>query len=105
MLKSELSVIDKNVSQLMKAHFKETFDLLSTIRGVGITTISTLAAKVPELGWFSRREVSALVGVAPFNRDSRRMRGKRANWGGRGNTRTVLYMAALSATRFTPVIR
>lgn len=105
MLKSELSMIDKKVNQLMKVHFKETFDLLNTIRGVGVATISTLAAEVPELGRLSRREVSALVGVAPFNRDSGRMRGRRSIWGGRAGARTVLYMAALSATRFNPVIQ
>jgi transposase len=64
-----------------------------------------LIAEVPELGRLSRREISALIGVAPVNRDSGTMRGKRTIFGGRGSVRRVLYMAALVAARFNPVIK
>ena len=62
-------------------------------------------ADLPELGKLDRQEIAALVGVAPFNRDSGQMRGKRTIWGGRSHIRTVLYMASLVASRSNPVIR
>ena len=65
----------------------------------------TLLANLPELGTLDRRQIAALVGVAPFNRDSGAMRGKRHVWGGRSRVRAVLYMGTLAATRFNPVIR
>ena len=65
----------------------------------------TLLAELPELGTLSHRRLSALVGVAPFNRDSGALRGKRAVWGGRAHVRASLYMGALVATRFNPAIR
>ena len=64
-----------------------------------------LLAQLPELGTLNRRQVAALVGVAPFNRDSGATRGKRTVWGGRARVRAVLYMATLAASRFNPVIR
>ena len=65
----------------------------------------TLLSDLPELGTLNRAEIAALVGVAPFNRDSDTMRGKRKVWGGRAQVRAALYMAALVATRFNPVLR
>ena len=65
----------------------------------------TLLAYLPELGTLNRRQIAALVGVAPFNRDSGTLRGKRTVWGGRARVRTALYMGALVASRFNPVIR
>ena len=62
-------------------------------------------AELPELGTVNRKPIAALVGVAPFNRDSGRLRGRRAIWGGRAPVRTALYMATLVATRWNPVIR
>jgi transposase len=79
--------------------------LLDSVKGVGKATISTLLAEVPELGKLSGREVSALVGVAPINRDSGTMRGKRSIFGGRPDVRRVLFMAALVASRHNPVIK
>lgn len=79
--------------------------LLDSVKGVGKTTLSTLIAEVPELGKLSRREIAALVGVAPINRDSGLMRGRRIIFGGRGSVRHVLYMAALVASRHNPVIK
>jgi len=80
-------------------------DLLQSVPGVGRVLSLTLLAELPELGQLSRREIAALVGVAPLNRDSGRRRGKRLVWGGRAPVRAVLYMSALAATRANPVIR
>ena len=79
--------------------------MLDDVKGVGSATVSTLLAEVPELGELNGREVSALVGVAPINRDSGTMRGKRTIFGGRPNVRKVLFMAALVASRHNPVIK
>jgi transposase len=80
-------------------------DLLCTVPGVGPATAATLVAELPELGRLNRRQVAALVGVAPFNRDSGTLRGHRAVAGGRRAVRTALYMAAVVAMRFNPLIR
>lgn len=79
--------------------------LMMSIPGVGRVTATTLLAALPELGQLSRREISALVGVCPFNRDSGGHRGRRVIWGGRASVRTVLYMAALAASRHNPMIK
>jgi len=79
--------------------------LLRTAPGVGAVLSATLVAGLPELGALNRKRIAALVGVAPFNRDSGKYRGKRCIWGGRGSIRAVLYMATLAATRFNPAIR
>ncbi len=87
------------------SHFKELAKRLSSIKGVGTMTAAALLAEVPEQGNLSRREISALVGMVPVNRDSGTMRGRRTIFGGRAGVRTALYMAALVATRFNPVIK
>lgn len=79
--------------------------LLRSVPGVGPVLSRTLLAELPELGRLSNNEISKLVGVAPLNRDSGRFRGTRRIWGGRASVRSVLYMAAFSATRWNPVIR
>jgi transposase len=79
--------------------------LLRSVPGVGQVTTLTLLANLPELGQLSRHEIAALVGVAPLNRDSGSMRGKRMVWGGRAPVRAVLYMAALVGLKHNPVIR
>jgi transposase len=89
----------------IQTHFADLSTLLNSVKGVGPATIATLIAEVPELGKLSRREISALIGVAPINRDSGRMRGTRTIFGGRGSVRNVLYMAALVAARHNPVIK
>lgn len=78
---------------------------LQSIPGIGPTASATLLAELPELGRLSRREIAALVGVAPFNRDSGTWRGQRRIAGGRAAVRAVLYMATVAATRANPVIR
>jgi len=79
--------------------------LLRSVPGVGPGTSRTLLLDLPELGKLNRKQIAALVGVAPFNRDSGTLRGRRAIWGGRASVRSMLYMAAVTATRCNPVIR
>jgi transposase len=78
--------------------------ILQSTPGVGPVTARTLLAELPELGQLDRKKIAALVGVAPMNRDSGPRRGKRRIRGGRASVRSVLYMAALTATRFNPTI-
>ncbi|EIS8441831.1 IS110 family transposase [Salmonella enterica] len=104
-LEVELARIDTDMNGHIQSHFKELAERLSSIKGVGAMTIAALLAEVPELGSLSRRAISALVGVAPINRDSGTMRGRRTIFGGRAGVRAALYMAALVATRFNPVIK
>jgi len=116
-LKSVRTVIEQ-LGKLIRKIEKELADLvesdsqlqcrsctLQTTPGVGAVTATTLVAELPELGRLSRGQISALVGVAPFNRDSGKFHGRRAIWGGRAQVRSVLYMATLTARRVNPVIR
>jgi transposase len=104
-LDRELARVDKEMQAFVSECHAELVALLGDVKGVGQVTISTLLAEVPELGKLKGREVSALVGVAPLNRDSGQMRGKRMIFGGRSTVRRVLYMAALVAARHNPVIK
>ena len=85
--------------------WQEKIDLLKGVPGIGDQTARCLVAQLPELGSCSRQQIAALVGVAPINRDSGTMRGRRTTGGGRANVRTALYMATLVATQHNPVIR
>ena len=80
-------------------------DLLMSVPGVGQVVTLTLLAQLPELGQVSGKQLSALVGLAPFNRDSGKARGRRSIWGGRAEVRTKLYMAAVTGIRVNPVLR
>lgn len=106
-LKKALAKLDKQISDLIKGSpvWREKDAILQSFKGVGSVTSSSLLAAVPELGSINAKKISALVGLAPFNRDSGLLRGKRAVWGGRKNVRCVLYMGAMSAIRFNPVIK
>ena len=106
-LEQELSDLDKGLRQTLRQSpvWREKDDLLRTVPGVGEQLSLTLLANLPELGTLNRREIAALVGVAPYNRDSGALRGKRAVWGGRSRVRAVLYMGALVASRHNPAIR
>ena len=104
-LTKELARIEEGMAEYIQSKFPDLSDLLNSAKGIGKTTSSTLIAEVPELGKLSRREISALVGVAPINRDSGVMRGRRMIFGGRSSVRHVLYMAALVASRYNPVIK
>jgi transposase len=105
-LESELHALNENISRFIQEspiwHGKA--ELLLSVPGVGRVTTSTLLAELPELGALNRQQIAALVGVAPFNRDSGPRRGKRRIFGGRAGVRRVLYMAALVASRTNPVI-
>jgi transposase len=85
--------------------WREKEDLLRSVPGIGPVSARTMLAELPELGSLNRKEIAALVGVAPLNRDSGTMKGTRTCWGGRAHVRQVLYMAAVSAVRCNPVIR
>ena len=78
---------------------------MRSVPGIGDQISLALMAYLPELGTLNRRQIATLVGVAPFNRDSGTLRGKRTVWGGRAGVRTALYMGAMVASRFNPVIR
>ncbi len=106
-LEKELSRTDRDLDETIESSptFKENEALLRSVPGVGPVLCRTLLAELPELGSLSPRELSALVGVAPLNRDSGTLRGRRSVWGGRGRVREALYMGALIASRHNPTIR
>ena len=99
--------MDKDLRQTLHQSpvWREKDDPLRSVPGVGEEISLTLLAYLPELGTLDRRQIAALVGVAPFNRDSGTLRGKRSVWGGRARVRAVLYMGALVASRSNPIIR
>jgi transposase len=106
--------LDKQIQQLEEAigklvqsdqELSTKATLLETVPGVGPVTVTSLLVDLPELGHLNRQQIAALVGVAPFNRDSGKWHGRRAIWGGRSAVRSVLYMAALTARRSNPIIR
>jgi transposase len=105
-LAAQLTELDRDIDNTIKRSpvWRAADDLLTSVPGVGDVTAHTLIADLPELGQLDRRRVAALVGVAPVNRDSGQMRGKRTIAGGRVDVRNALYMATLSAVRWNPVI-
>jgi transposase len=106
-LEKELSRTDRDLEEIIEGSptLKGNEALLRSVPGVGPVLCRTLLAELPELGSLSPRELSALVGVAPLNRDSGTLRGRRTVWGGRAKVREVLYMGALIASRFNPSIK
>lgn len=106
-LEKRLKDIEGDLSKVIAENvvWQERRKLLTTCKGIGTVSSSTMLGSLPELGTLNRKEISALVGVCPFNRDSGKMRGKRTIFGGRANVRAVLYMATLSAIRFNPPIK
>jgi transposase len=106
-LEREVSRTDRDLDRWIAADplRTETDEILQSVPGVGAVVARTLVADLPELGQIGKRQISALVGLAPFNRDSGVMRGKRRIRGGRASVRSVLYMGALTATRFNPVLK
>ena len=105
-LTAQLAQLDHDIDEIIKRSslWRAADNLLTSVPGVGDVTAHTLIADLPELGQLDRRRVAALVGVAPVNRDSGQLRGKRAIAGGRIGVRNALYMATLSAVRWNPVI-
>ena len=106
-LEESLEGLDKDLGDLIRSSplWRAKEKVLRSTPGVGPVLSMTLLSDLPELGVLNRGEIAALVGVAPFNRDSGTLRGKRKVWGGRGQVRAALYMAALVATRYNPVLR
>ena len=106
-LKQELDDLDKGMRQTLRQSpvWREKDNLLRSVPGVGEQLSLTLLAHLPELGALNRKQIAALVGVAPINRDSGQMRGKRSVWGGRARVRAVLYMGALVGSRYNPVLQ
>jgi transposase len=105
-LEAQLAELDGEINDTVRGSpvWRAADDLLTSVPGVGDVTSRTLIADLPELGQLDRRRIAALVGVAPVNRDSGQMRGRRTIAGGRADVRNALYMATLSATRWNPVI-
>lgn len=106
-LEEELERLDKEVRSYMDEHEKlqEREQLLRSARSIGPVTAATLLAELPELGELDRKQIAALVGVAPMNQDSGRRRGYRKTKGGRPDVRRTLYMATLTGIRYNPVIK
>jgi len=106
-LQAEIEALEEQISQAIKSNpaWAETAKQVESVPGVGFITAATLVADLPELGQLNRQKIAALVGVAPFNRDSGKHRGKRRIFGGRTSVRSVLFMATLSAIRHNPVIK
>jgi len=105
-LEKELNQLNSNLKGRIEESpiQREKYELLQSVPGVGPNLSSTLLIELPELGNLNRRQIAALVGVAPINHDSGSKRGKRRIWGGRPQVRTALYMSTLVASRFNPVI-
>jgi len=106
-LEREVTQTDDDLAQAIRESplWREKEELLRSVPGVGRVMTMTLLANLPELGTLSGKQIAALAGVAPLNRDSGTWRGKRMVWGGRAQIRAALYMATLVATRCNPVIR
>ena len=104
-IKAQLDDLETQMVGHVREHFGELDGLLQSTNGIGPVASATLIAQFPELGRFNRREIAALVGVAPMSNDSGNRKGRRRVQGGRFEIRRVLYMATLTAARYNPVIR
>jgi transposase len=106
-LEKQLKGVDEDIGKGLRecGVWRETVELLETVPGIAQLTSVKLVATLPELGTLNRRQISALAGVAPFNRDSGRWQGKRSIFGGRAMVREALYMAALVGSRHNPVLK
>jgi transposase len=102
---TQIRHVEQEIAKQVQSNYQALTEQLCAVKGVGLRTATTLVSELPELGKLSRRRISALVGVAPMNHDSGRMRGKRAIYGGRSSVRAVLYMATLVGTKHNPVIK
>lgn len=106
-LQAELERVEEDLDHTIRQSpiWREQEDLLKSVPGIGPVVTRTMLGELPELGRLNRKQIAALVGVAPLNWDSGLRRGRRVIWGGRAHVRTALYMEALAATRHNPVIR
>jgi len=107
LVEKELRKVEAQIEKLIRSNpaLNERVKLMQTQKGVGVVIASTLAAQMPELGQLNRKEIAALAGLAPFNRDSGQWRGKRMIGGGRAGVRAALWMGALVGSRYNPEIR
>ena len=107
MLKEEIKRLEKELDRFMKENsdWREQEEILTSAKGVGRITATTLLAELPELGKLDRKKIATLVGLAPMNFDSGKKRGYRKTKGGRMEVRNVLYMSTLVATRYNPFIK
>jgi len=103
-LEEKLKELERKIEGKTAA-FGERMQILMSVPGVGLLTSAVLLGYLPELGKLSGKEIAALAGVAPFNRDSGEQKGKRAVWGGRKEVRAALYMATVAAVRWNPILR
>ena len=106
-INQQLNLLDRRLDQAVDRHsaWRHKRQLLTSMPGIGNTVAYTLLGDLPELGSLTRKQIAALTGVAPFNRDSGRLRGKRRIRGGRASSRTALFLNAMSAVRFNPDIK
>lgn len=106
-LEKELALINDALRELVSSEheFSNKMEILTSIKGVGEVTAISVLSELPELGLLNSKAIAALAGVAPFNRDSGTLRGKKSIYGGRASVRKALYMATLVATKFNPQIR
>jgi transposase len=107
MLSRELKLLEQLIDHAVDQHApsRHKRELLTSMPGIGNSVAATLIGDLPELGSLDRREIASLTGVAPFNRDSGSLRGKRRIRGGRAQSRTALFLSAMVATRFNPDIK
>src|SRR5262245_29327010 len=103
-LEADIRLLDKRLAEMVAANgaLAQRYELLTSMPGVGPVLAFTLIALLPELGKMSRKQLAALVGLAPYDFDSGKLKGHRSIYGGRMPVRNVLYMAALSASRYSP---
>lgn len=104
---AQLKTLDQQLDQAVEAHaqWRHKRDRLTSMPGIGKTVAYTLLGDLPELGTLTRRQIAALTGVAPYNQDSGKLRGRRRIRGGRSSSRTALFLSAMSAIRFNPEIK
>ncbi|WP_397324966.1 IS110 family transposase [Pantoea agglomerans] len=103
----QIDIIDQEIKYQLNQNdvLSPKRKILEKVKGIGPVTQAAILSQLPELGVLTRRQISALVGVCPYDRDSGQLRGKRAIWGGRSGLRSTLYMAMLSAVRYNPQIK
>jgi transposase len=106
-LEREIAALDRQLDKAIRGNpeFAALSAVMQSVPGVGPQTASMLVSSLPELGYLTRRQIAALVGIAPLNRDSGKLQGRRFCWGGRAQVRRVLYMATLVAARWNPRIK
>ena len=106
-IRQQIQQVERQIAEMISgcAAWDARDRILRSVPGIGAVVSRTIVIELPELGRLNRRQIASLVGVAPVNRDSGLMRGRRTVWGGRGAVRSALYMAALSASRCNPILK